>query len=56
MTVGAAGPVEDAERESFLKQARAQLAEGTGEATLGDAVVTAIQKQLVTSGFETNVE
>lgn len=42
-----------AERDSFLKTERARMAKDAGEATLGDAVVMAIQKQLVKSGFET---
>ncbi len=42
-----------AEREVFLKGERKRLATAAGEATLGDAVVMAIQKQLVTLGFET---
>lgn len=45
-----------AERESFLKTERARLAEEAGEATLGDAVVMAIQKQLDASGFETDAK
>jgi hypothetical protein len=40
-----------AQREAHLTQARKRMA--TGQATLGDAVVTAIQKQLIQSGFET---
>lgn len=45
-----------AERESHLKKERTRLAAATGEATLGDAVVMAIQKQLVASGFQMDVE
>ena len=41
------------ERESYLQTERTRRAEATGEATLGDAVVMAIQKQLVQSGFQT---
>ncbi len=42
------------EREAYLTKERKRLAKDAGEATLGDAVVMAIQKQLVRSGFETN--
>ncbi len=42
-----------AEREKFLEAERQRLAEASGEATLGDAVVTTIQKQLNASGFAT---
>ncbi len=43
-----------AEREAYLQKERARLAEEAGEATLGDAVVLAVRKQLVQSGFETD--
>lgn len=42
-----------AERESYLTKERKRQATEAGEATLGDAVVMAIKKQLVQSGFET---
>jgi hypothetical protein len=42
-----------AERERLLQAERERLAEEAGEATLGDAVVTTIQKQLNASGFAT---
>ncbi len=42
-----------AERETFLAKERVRLAEDSGQATLGDAVVSAIQKQLAKSGFAT---
>ncbi len=42
-----------AEREKFLEAERRRLADASGEATLGDAVVTTIQKQLTASGFTT---
>jgi hypothetical protein len=42
-----------AEREKYLAQEQARLATETGEATLGDAVVATINKQLTKSGFET---
>ncbi|MGI9428510.1 MAG: vWA domain-containing protein [Bythopirellula sp.] len=45
-----------AERESHLNKERTRLAAAAGAATLGDAVVMAIQKQLVASGFETDIE
>jgi len=41
-----------AEREAYAAKERKRLATETGKATLGDAVVSAIQKQLVESGFE----
>ena len=41
-----------AEREIYLAAERAKMATETGEATLGDAVVMAIQKQLKEAGFE----
>lgn len=41
-----------AERESFLAKEHKRLAEETGDATLGDAVVLAIRQQLAKSGFE----
>ena len=44
-----------AEREAHLTKERKRLAKDGGEATLGDVVVMAIQKQLVRSGFKTNV-
>jgi hypothetical protein len=40
------------EREAYLAKERKRLADEKGDATLGDAVVTAIQKQLADSGFE----
>lgn len=43
-----------AARESFLKKERARMAEAAGKATLGDAVVMAVQKQLVQSGFKSD--
>ncbi len=43
-----------AEREAYLQKERTRLAEEAGEATLGDAVVLAVRKQLVQSGFETD--
>ena len=43
---------ESLEREIFLKEERIRRAEENGETTLGDAVVGAIQKQLVEAGFE----
>ena len=43
------------EREAYLTKERKRQAEVAGETTLGDAVVTAIQKQLIRSGFKTNV-
>jgi len=42
-----------AERKVFLKKERQRLATETGRDTLGDAVVAAIQRQLIKSGFET---
>jgi hypothetical protein len=42
-----------AEREAYLTQERKRLANETGQATLGDAVVATIAKQLAKSGFET---
>ena len=41
-----------AERETYLAKERQRLAEETGDATLGDAVVSAIRGQLAKSGFE----
>jgi len=41
------------ERESFLTKEKKRLAQEAGGETLGDAVVAAIQRQLVVSGFET---
>lgn len=41
------------ERESYLSKERKRLAGEADEATLGDAVVAAVRKQLVKSGFET---
>ena len=41
------------QREAYLVEERRRRAETTGEATLGDAVVAAIAKQLANSGFET---
>jgi von Willebrand factor type A domain len=40
------------QREAYLAKEQTRLAAETGEATLGDAVVMAIQKQLADSGFE----
>ncbi len=42
-----------AERESYVAKERKRLADETGGTTLGDAVVSAIQKQLIASGFAT---
>lgn len=42
-----------AEREKYLAQEQTRIATETGEATLGDAVVATINKQLTASGFET---
>jgi hypothetical protein len=42
-----------AEREKYLEAERKRLADESDEATLGDAVVATIQKQLAESGFET---
>jgi hypothetical protein len=41
-----------AERETYLAKERKRLAEESGDATLGDAVVSAIRQQLAKSGFE----
>jgi len=41
-----------AERETYLAKERQRLANESGQATLGDAVVAAIQKQLDDAGFE----
>jgi hypothetical protein len=41
-----------AERETYLAKERKRLAEESGDATLGDAVVSAIRRQLANSGFE----
>jgi len=41
-----------AEREAYLAKQRQLQTEETGEATLGDAVVTALRKQLVQAGFK----
>ena len=43
---------ESVEREAFLQEERIRRADVGGETTLGDAVVGAIQKQLVEAGFE----
>jgi len=40
------------EREAFLVKARKKMAEEKGEATLGDAVISAVNKQMKKSGFE----
>jgi hypothetical protein len=42
-----------AEREKYLAQEQTRMASATGQATLGDAVVATINKQLAASGFET---
>ena len=42
-----------AERESYLANERKRMAPQSGQATLGDAVVSTIRKQLQESGFET---
>ncbi|NOY41423.1 MAG: VWA domain-containing protein [Planctomycetes bacterium] len=42
------------EREAYLAKEKKRLADETGTATLGDAVVSAIQRQLVKSGFVTD--
>ena len=41
-----------AEREQYLAKQRESVAAGTGERTLGDAVVSTIEKQLKKSGFQ----
>lgn len=41
-----------AEREEYLAKEQAKVAGEAGQATLGDAVVTTIRKQLAESGFE----
>jgi hypothetical protein len=45
-----------AERETFLETERKRLAGESADATLGDAVVTTIQKQLTDSGFDTGTD
>ena len=45
-----------AERETYLAKERKRLAKGSGEATLGDAVVATIQKQLRQAGFAQSKE
>jgi hypothetical protein len=40
------------ERDTYLAKEQKRLATDAGQATLGDVVVTAIQKQLADSGFE----
>lgn len=45
-----------AERDAYLQHERARQAEASGKDTLGDAVVTAIQKQLVQAGFASSPE
>ena len=42
-----------AEREAYLAKEQQRLAKESGATTLGDAVVTTVQKQLTKSGFET---
>jgi hypothetical protein len=42
-----------AEREAFIAKEQKRLAEESGTSTLGDAVVSTIQKQLAKSGFAT---
>jgi hypothetical protein len=42
-----------AEREKYLAKEQSRLAAENGEATLGDAVVATVNKQLAASGFET---
>ena len=42
------------ERQSYLDAEEAKLAKETGVATLGDAVSSAVQKQLQASGFDVN--
>lgn len=42
------------QREAYIAKERQRIATEEGKATLGDAVVSTIQKQLVKSGFETN--
>ena len=44
------------ERAAYVAKERKRLAEDKGEATLGDAVVAAIQKQLTKAGFESEKE
>jgi von Willebrand factor type A domain len=46
--IGALG----AQREAYLAQKRAEAAADAGQATLGDAVVSTIQKQLKETGFD----
>jgi hypothetical protein len=41
-----------AEREEFLREKRAEMANDSEGATLGDVIVEAVQKQLVAAGFE----
>jgi hypothetical protein len=43
-----------AEREAYLAREQQRLAEESGRATLGDAVVATVRKQLAKSGFETD--
>lgn len=43
-----------AEREKYLQAERQKLTDESGEATLGDAIVVTINKQLAKSGFETS--
>ncbi|MCH2113504.1 MAG: VWA domain-containing protein [Pirellulales bacterium] len=43
-----------AEREAYLSEARQRLTEESGQATLGNAIVSAIVKQLAESGFATS--
>ena len=40
------------EREAYLAKEKQRLADESGQATLGDAVVGAVQKQLAASGFD----
>lgn len=42
------------EREAYLAKERERLAGVSGEATLGDAIVATVRKQLAKSGFESN--
>lgn len=44
------------ERAKFVAEERKRLAEETGEQTLGDAIVIAVQKQLTENGFEVEEE
>lgn len=45
-----------AEREAYIAKERKRLAMKAGDETLGDAVVTAVRRQLARSGFEESAE